>query len=159
MKRILFGLLAVSLGCMGIDVPMDHTSTVTGTFGLASVAGDARAQPCYTSTINDPTLVPPDVNTAYLSSGTLAFDAGGTGTFSAHYEVRHQSNPSVLVATEDSTYAFTYVRDGMDLKISWKGVPGNGQIFPGDATLWTKQPWCAGLSQPGVTQRMDFTRS
>jgi hypothetical protein len=156
MRPILFGVLAVSLGCMGIDVPTDHTSTVTGTFGLVGVTGFTTAAPCYHSTRNDPTLVPPDLNTAYLSGGTLVFDAGGTGTFNAHYEVRHDSNPSVLVATEDSAYAFTYVRDGMDLRISWKGVPGNGQIFAGDATLWTRQPWCAGLSSPGTTQRFDF---
>jgi hypothetical protein len=155
MRPILFGLIAVSLGCLGIEVPTDHTTTVSGTYGLARVAGGANAAPCYTSTKDDPTLVDPDVNIAYLSIGTLTFDAGGTATFNAHYEVRHQSN-AVLVGADDSTYALTYVRDGMDLKISWKGVPGNGQIFPGDATLWTKQPWCAGLGTSGVTQRMDF---
>lgn len=158
MRRILFALIAVSLGCLGINVPTDHTATVTGTFGLASVSGDSRAAPCYTSNKVDPTLVPPDVNTAFLSNGVLTFDAGGTGVFNAHYEVRHQNDQSVLVGTEDSTYTFTYVRDGMDLKISWKGVPGNGQIFPGDAHLWTKQAWCAGLSDPSTTQRMDFDR-
>jgi hypothetical protein len=158
MRPILFGLIAVSLGCLGIDVPTDHTSTVSGTYGLKAVAGSTNAAPCYTATRADPTLVPPDVNTAFLSNGTLTFDAGGAGVFNAHYEVRHESDHSVLVGTEDSTYAFTYVRDGTDLKISWKGVPGNGQIFPGDATLWTKQPWCAGLSDPSVTQRMDFNR-
>lgn len=158
MRPILFGLIAVSLGCMDITVPTDHTSTVTGTFGLVSVTGFSTAAPCYTSNKADPTLVPPDVNTAFLSNGTLTLDAGGTGVFNAHYDVRHESDHSVLIGTEDSTYALTYVRDGMDLKISWKGVPGNGQIFPGDAKLWTRQPWCAGLSDPTTTQRMDFER-
>ena len=79
----------------------------------------------------DPTLVPPDVNTAFLSIGTLTLNPDGTGVFNAHYEVRHESNHSVLMGAEDSAYAVTYVRDGMDLKISWKGVAGNGQIFPG----------------------------
>jgi len=158
MKPILFGLIAVLLGCMDINVPTDHTSTVTGTFGLVGVTGFTTAAPCYHSTMADPTLVPPDVNIAYLSSGTLTLDANGTGVFKPHYEVRHESNPSVLVGTEDSTFALTYVRDGMDLKISWKSVAGNGQIFPGDARLWTRQPWCAGLSDPATTQRMDFER-
>ena len=158
MRPILFGLIAVLIGCLGIEVPTDHTRTVTGTFGLASISGDSRAAPCYNSTMADPTLVPPDVNIGYLSHGTLTFDASGTGVFNAQYEVRHQSDPSVLVGTEDSSYALTYLRDGMDLKISWKGVPGTGQIFRGDATLWTKQPWCAGLSNPSTTQRMDFNR-
>jgi hypothetical protein len=158
MRPILCGVIAVLLGCLGITVPTDHTKTVTGTFALASIAGDTRAAPCYTSNLDDPTLVPPDVNTGFLSNGTLVFDANGTGVFNAHYEIRHESDHSVLVGTEDSTYAFTYARDGMVLKISWKGVPGNGQIFPGDATLWTKQPWCAGLSDPSITQRMDFNR-
>lgn len=158
MRPVLFGLMALSLGCLDINVPTDHTSTVAGTFGLAAVSGDSRAAPCYHSNLTDPTLVPPDVNIAFLSSGTLTLNADRTGVFNAHYEVRHQSDPSVLVGTEDSAYAVTYVRDGMDLKISWKGVPGNGQIFPGDATLWTKQPWCAGLSDPSTTQRMDFSR-
>ena len=158
MRPILFGLIAILLGCLGINVPVDHTSTVSGTYGLKSVAFSATAPPCYTSTIADPTLVPPDVNTAFLSRGTLTLDADGTGVFNAHYEVRHESNHSVLVGTEDSTYAVTYVRDGMDLKVSWKGVAGNGQIFPGDVTLWTKQPWCAGLSSPGTTQRFDFSQ-
>jgi len=157
MRPILFGLIAVSLGCMGIDVPTDHTSTVSGTYGLKSVAFSPTAPPCYTSTMADPTLVPPDVNTAFISGGTLTLAADGTGVFNAHYEVRHESNHSVLVGTEDSTYAVTYARDGMDLKISWKGVAGNGQIFPGDVTLWTKQPWCAGLGTPGTTQRFDFS--
>jgi hypothetical protein len=157
MRPILFGLIAVSLGCLGIDVPTDHTSTVSGTYGLNSVAFSPTAPPCYTSTMADPTLVPPDVNTAFITGGTLTLAADGTGVFNAHYEVRHESNHSVLVGTEDSTYAVTYVRDGMDLKISWKGVAGNGQIFPGDVALWTKQPWCAGLGTPGTTQRFDFS--
>ena len=158
MKPILFGLFAVCIGCMDINVPMDHTSTLSGTYGLKSVAFLTNAQPCYTSTMADPTLPPGDVNTAFLSAGALTFDANGTGVFNAHYEVRHESNHSVLVGTEDSTYAVTYVRDGQDLKISWKGIAGNGQIFPGNATLWTKQPWCAGLGSPGTTQRFDFNR-
>jgi hypothetical protein len=157
MRPILFGLIAVSLGCLGIDVPTDHTSTVSGTYGLNSVAFSPTAPPCYTSTMADPTLVPPDVNTAFITGGTLTLAADRTGVFNAHYEVRHESNHSVLVGTEDSTYAVTYVRDGMNLTISWKGVAGNGQIFPGDATLWTKQPWCAGLGTPGTTQRFDFS--
>jgi hypothetical protein len=136
MRAILFGLIAVLLGCLGITVPTDHTSTVSGTYGLKAIGFSGTAAPCYTSTMADPTLVPPDVNTAFLSIGTLTLDADGTGVFNAHYEVRH----------------------GMDLKISWKGVAGNGQIFPGDATLWTKQPWCAGLSSQGTTQRFDFNR-
>jgi hypothetical protein len=158
MRAILFGLIAVLLGCLGITVPTDHTSTVSGTYGLKAIGFSGTAAPCYTSTMADPTLVPPDVNTAFLSIGTLTLDADGTGVFNAHYEVRHESNNSVLVGAEDSAYAITYVRDGMDLKISWKGVAGNGQIFPGDATLWTKQPWCAGLSSQGTTQRFDFNR-
>lgn len=157
MRPTLFGLLTILLGCLSIDVPVDHTSTVSGTYGLKEIAFDAVGQPCYTSTMADPTLVPPDVNTAFLTIGTLILDADGTGVFNAHYEVRHESNHSVLVGAEDSAYAVTYVRDGMDLKISWKGVPGNGQIFPGDVSLWTRQPWCAGLSSPGTTQRFDFT--
>jgi hypothetical protein len=157
MRPILFGLIAVLLGCLNIEVPTDHTSTVSGTYGLKAIGFAAVGQPCYTSTMADPTLVPPDVNTAFLTIGTLTLDAGGTGVFNAHYEVRHESNHSLLVGTEDSAYAVTYVRDGMDLKISWKGIPGNGQIFGGDFTLWTRQPWCAGLSSPGVTQRFDFT--
>ena len=156
MRPILFGLIAVLLGCLGIDVPTDHTSTVSGTYGLKEIGFDAVGQPCYTSKMADPTLVPPDVNTAFLTIGTLTFDADGTGVFNAHYEIRHESNHSVLVGAEDSAYAVTYVRDGMDLKISWKGVPGNGQIFTGDAALWTRQPWCAGLSSPGTLQRFDF---
>jgi hypothetical protein len=158
MRPILFGLMCVLLGCLNIDVPVDHTSTVSGTFGLKAIGFDAVGQPCYTSTMADPTLVPPDVNTAFLTIGTLTFKTDGTGVFNAHYEVRHESNHSVLVGVEDSAYAVTYVRDGMDLKISWKGVPGNGQIFAGDVTLWTRQPWCAGLSSPGTTQRFDFDR-
>jgi len=158
MRPILFGLIGVLVGCLNIYVPTDHTSTVSGTFGLKAINFDGNAQPCYTSTMADPTLVPPDVNTAFLSIGTLTLDADRTGVFKARYEVRHESNHSVLVGLEDSTYAVTYVRDGMDLKISWKGVPGNGQIFGGDATLWTKQPWCAGLSSPGASQRLDFNR-
>jgi hypothetical protein len=153
MRPILFGLIAVLLGCLGIDVPTDHTSTVSGSYGLRL---NLTAEPCYTSTMADPTLVPPDVNTAFLTIGTLTLDANGTGVFNARYEVRHESNHSVLVGAEDSAYAVTYLRNGMDLKISWKGIPGNGQIFPGDAALWTKQPWCAGLSSPGTTQRLDF---
>jgi hypothetical protein len=155
MRPILFGLIAVLLGCLGIDVPTDHTSTVSGRYGL-TLNRFGTAPPCYTSTMADPTLVPPDVNTAFLSIGTLTFDPDGTGVFNAHYEVRHESDHSLLVGTEDSAYAVTYVRNGMDLKISWKGVPGNGQIFGGDVALWTKQPWCAGLASPGVTQRFDF---
>jgi len=158
MRPILFGLIAVVLGCLDIYVPTDHTSTVSGTYGLTRIGSFAVGQPCYTSTMADPTLVPPDVNTAFLTIGTLTLDADRTGVFKARYEVRHESNHSVLVGLEDSTYAVTYVRDGMDLKISWKGVPGNGQIFGGDATLWTKQPWCAGLSSPGASQRLDFNR-
>jgi hypothetical protein len=159
MRPILFGLIGVLLGCslFVIDVPTDHTSTVSGRYGLAAIGFDAKAAPCYTSTLADPTLVPPDVNTAFLSRGTLTLDADGTGVFNAYYEVRHQSD-SVLVGAEDSAYAVTYVRDGMDLKISWKGVPGNGQIFTGDVTLWTRQPWCAGLSSTGTTERFDFQR-
>ena len=153
MRPILFGLIAVLLGCLDIYVPTDHTSIVSGTYGL-HINGTAEA--CYTSTMADPTLVPPDVNTAFLTIGTLTLNADGTGVFNARYEVRHQSNNSVLVGVEDSAYAVTYVRDGMDLKISWKGVPGNGQIFAGDAALWTKQPWCRGLSSPGTTERFDF---
>ena len=153
MRPILLGLIAVLLGCLDIYVPTDHTSTVSGTYGL-KIKGVAEA--CYTSTMADPTLVPPDVNKAFLTIGTLTLDADGTGVFNARYEVRHESNPSLLVGTEDSAYAVTYVRDGMDLKISWRGVPGNGQIF-GDAALWTKQPWCRGLSSPGTTERFDFT--
>jgi hypothetical protein len=156
MRPILFGLIAVLLGCLDIEVPTDHTSTVSGRYGLKSVAFNGEAAPCYTSTMADPTLVPPDVNTAFLSIGTLTLDADGTGVFNAHYEVRHESNHSAFVGVEDSAYAVTYVRNGMDLKISWKGVPGNGQIFGGDVALWTRQPWCAGLSSPGVTQRFDF---
>ena len=156
MRPILFGLLALSLGCLGIDVPTDHTSTVSGTYGLKEIAFGAVGQPCYTSTMADPTLPPGDVNTAFLSAGALTFDANGTGVFNAHYEIRHESDHSVLVGAEDSAYAVTYVRDGMDLKISWKGVPGNGQIFGGDVALWTRQPWCAGLSSPGTLQRFDF---
>jgi hypothetical protein len=140
---------------MDITLP-PGAKTVSGTFGLASIAGDSKAPPCYTSSRADPTLAPGDVNTAFLSNGILTLNANRTGAFNAHYEVRHQSD-SVLVGTEDSTYAVTYVRDGTDLKISWKGVPGNGQIF-GEASLWTKQPWCAGLSDPSITQRMDFSR-
>jgi hypothetical protein len=158
MKPFLFVLIAGLLGCMGINVPTDHTSTLSGKYGLKEVAFSTNAQPCYTSTMADPTLPPGEVNTAFLSSGTLTFDANGTGVFNARYEVRHGAFNSVLVGTEDSTYALTYVRDGMDLKISWKGVAGNGQIFPGDAALWTRQPWCAGLSDPTTTQRMDFER-
>ena len=158
MRPILFGLIAVLLGCLGIDVPTDHTSTVSGRYGLAAINFDAKAAPCYTSTLSDPTLVPPDVNTAFLGRGTLTLDADGTGVFNAFYEVRHQSSPSVLVGEEDSAYAVTYVRDGMDLKISWKGVPGNGQIFGGDFTFWTRQPWCAGLGSPGTLERFDFAR-
>jgi hypothetical protein len=155
MRPILFGLIAVLLGCLGINVPTDHTSTVSGSYGLSEIAFGPVSQPCYTSTMADPTLVPPDVNTAFLTIGTLTFDANGTGVFNARYEIRHESD-SVLVGIEDSAYALTYVRDGMDLKISSKGVPGNGQIFPGDAALWTRQPWCTGLSSPGTTQRFDF---
>jgi hypothetical protein len=158
MRPILFGLICVLLGCLSIDVPTDHTSTVSGTYGLKAIGFDQVGQPCYTSTMADPTLVPPDVNTAFLTIGTLTFDADGTGVFNAHYEIRHESNHSVLVGVEDSAYAVAYVRDGMDLKISWKGVPGNGQIFARDVTLWTRQPWCAGLSSPGTTQRFDFDR-
>jgi hypothetical protein len=156
MRPILFGLIAVLLGCLGIDVPTDHTSTVSGRYGLKAIANNAVGQPCYTSTMADPTLVPPDVNTAFLTIGTLTLDADRTGVFNAHYEVRHGENHSVLVGADDSAYAVTYVRDGTDLTISWKGVPGNGQIFGGDLTLWTRQPWCAGLSSPGITQRFDF---
>jgi hypothetical protein len=157
MRPILFGLLALSLGCLGIEVPSDHTATVSGTFGLARIAGAINAAPCYTSTKADPTLPAGDVNIGYLSIGSLVFVPEGTATFNAHYEVRHQSN-AVLVGTDDSSYALTYVRDGMDLKITWKGIAGNGQIFPGDGSLWTRQPWCAGLSDASVTQRMDFDR-
>jgi hypothetical protein len=159
MRPILFGLIGVLLGCslFVIDVPTDHTSTVSGKYGLLGIAFGPVGQTCYTSTMADPTLVPPDVNTAFLTIGTLTFDADGTGVFNARYEVRHASD-SVLVGAEDSAYAVTYVRDGMDLKISWKGVPGNGQIFPRDAALWTRQPWCAGLSSPGTTERFDFDR-
>ena len=156
MRLILSGLIAVLLGCGDWPIPPGAT-TVDGIFGLNQVAFSTNAQPCYTSTMADPTLVPPDVNTAFLSNGTLTLDPDGTGVFHAHYDIRHESNHSVLVGTEDSTFAVTYVRDGMDLRISWKGVPGNGQIFGGGATLWTRQPWCAGLSSPGVTQRFDFT--
>jgi len=155
MRPILFGLIAVLLGCLGIEVPTDHTSTVSGTYGL-NLSSFLTAPPCYTSTMADPTLVPPDVNTAFLSIGTLTLNADRTGVFNAHYEIRHASNNSVLVGGEDSAYAVTYVRDGMDLKISWKGVPGNGQIFAGDGALWTRQPWCAGLSSPGKLERFDF---
>jgi hypothetical protein len=160
MRPILFGLIGVLLACslFVIEVPTDHTSTVSGRYGLAAIGFDAKAAPCYTSTLADPTLVPPDVNTAFLSRGTLTLDADGTGVFNAYYEVRHESDNSVLVGAEDSAYAVTYVRNGMDLKISWKGVPGNGQIFLGDATLWTRQPWCGGLSSPGTTERFDFDR-
>ena len=153
MRPILLGVIAVLLGCLDIYVPTDHTSTVNGTYGL-KINGTAEA--CYTSTMADPTLVPPDVNQAFLTIGSLTLKPDGTGVFNARYEVRHESNNSVLVGTEDSAYAVTYVRDGMDLKISWKGVPGNGQIFGGDVALWTKQPWCRGLSSPGVTERFDF---
>jgi hypothetical protein len=156
MRPVLFGLIAVSLGCGDWGIPPGAT-TASGTFGLKAIGFSGNAAPCYTSTKADPTLPDGDVNIAYLSIGTLVLDAGGTGTFNAHYEVRHQSNTD-LVETVDSTYALTFVRNGMDLKISWKGVPGNGQIFPGDATLWTKQPWCAGLSDPSVTERFDFNR-
>jgi hypothetical protein len=117
MRPILFGLIAVLLGCLGIDVPIDHTSTVSGTYGLKEIGFNSVGQPCYTSTMADPTLVPPDVNTAFLTIGTLRLDADGTGVFNAHYEVRHESNHSVLVGAEDSAYTVTYVRDGMDLKI------------------------------------------
>jgi hypothetical protein len=154
MRPIWPGLIAVLVGCLDINVPTDHTSTVNGTYGL-KINGTAEA--CYTSTMADPTLVPPDVNQAFLTIGSLTLRPDGTGVFNARYEVRHESNNSVLVGTEDSTYAVTYVRDGMDLKISWKGVPGNGQIFGGDFSLWTKQPWCRGLSSPGTTERFDFS--
>ena len=90
MRPILFGLIAVLLGCLGIEVPTDHTSTVSGRYGLAAIGFDAKAAPCYTSTLADPTLVPPDVNTAFLSLGTLTLDADGTGVFNALYEVRHE---------------------------------------------------------------------
>ena len=155
MRPILLGLIAVLLGCLDIYVPTDHTSTVSGTYGL-KINGTAEA--CYTSTRPDPTLVPPDVNMAFLVIGSLTLNPDGTGVFNARYELRRESNNSIVAGLEDSAYAVTYVRDGMDLKISWKGVPGNGQIFPGDAALWTKQPWCAGLSSPGTTERFDFNR-
>ena len=74
MRPILFGLIAVLLGCLGIEVPTDHTSTVSGTFGLNSVAFSPTAPPCYTSTMADPTLVPPDVNTAFITGGTLTLE-------------------------------------------------------------------------------------
>ncbi|HKR09568.1 MAG TPA: hypothetical protein VJS39_10290 [Gemmatimonadaceae bacterium] len=154
MRPILFGLIAILLGCLDIYVPTDHTSTVSGTYSL-KINGVAEA--CYTSTMADPTLVPPEVNTAFLTNGTLTLNPDGTGVFNARYQVqRHESDNSLLIGVEDSAYAVTYVRDGMDLKISWKGVPGNGQIFTGDASLWTKQPWCRGLSSPGFTERFDF---
>ena len=153
MRPILFALIAASLGCLDIYVPTDHTSTVNGTYGL-KINGTAEA--CYTSTMADPTLVAPDVNQAFLTIGTLILKPDRTGVFNARYEVRHASNNSALVGTEDSAYAVTYVRDGIDLKISWKGVPGNGQIFGGDFSLWTKQPWCRGLSSPGTSERFDF---
>ena len=85
-RPILFGLIAVLVGCLGINVPVDHTSTVTGTYGLSEIAFGPVGQPCYTSTMADPTLVPPDVNTAFLTIGSLTFDADGTGVFHARYE-------------------------------------------------------------------------
>ena len=93
----------------------------------------------------------------YLARATLTFDVAGTGSLVSFFEMRRSSDAS-LVSTSSTTQAITYVRAGSNLTITSNGTAGTGQVDPGDATLWTKQPWCTGLTDPSATQRFDFAR-
>lgn len=157
MRTILFGLLTLSLGCGGSSATSSGATTLSGAYSLSAVDRSPAASPCYTSTVPDPNLVPPDYNVVYLVRATLTFDATGNASLNSVYETRHHSD-AVLVGTSTGTQGVTYVRAGANLTISTNGTPGNGAVLPGDAALWTKQPWCIGLTDQTTTQRFDFAR-
>ncbi|MGI8401774.1 MAG: hypothetical protein ACR2NS_09275 [Gemmatimonadaceae bacterium] len=150
MRAILFGLIALSLGCGGASSTSAGATTLSGAYSLSGVDRNPKAAACYTSP-SDPSLI------VYLARATLTFDAAGTGTLNSFFETRRNSDAS-LVSTSTTTQAITYVRAGSTLTITSNGSPGNGQVDPGDATLWTKQPWCTGLKDASATQRFDFAR-
>ncbi len=150
MRAILSGLIALSVGCGGASSTSAGATTLSGAYSLSGVDRSSRAAACYTPA-DDPSVV------VYLVRATLTFDAAGTGSLNSSFETRRASDAN-LVSTSNTTQAITYVRAGSSLTVTTNGSPGNGQVDPGDATLWTKQPWCTGLKDPSATQRFDFAR-
>jgi hypothetical protein len=150
MRMFLIAIIALSLGCGGSSATVGLATTLTGAYSLSEVDRSTAVPACFPSAI-DPS------NTVYLVRATLTFDVTGKGTLDAVYETRRNSDEA-LVSTGDSISTMTYVRAGSNLTITYKGSPRNGSVQPGDASLWTLEPWCTGVVNPATTQRFDFAR-